>query len=144
MKRADVVSFAVKYYSCFTEEGSKKHNLIPNFWKLLSGNLYPLGVSKIVGPDFSVPKMYPGHIVTAYGDKVLMYSFSSSCRLVSTGRKFRCMGREGFTVCSKWSPSEQTRDHNRGEDREGEGQRGDRLWNPWYPTHCPLPTRADM
>ena len=78
MKRAGVVSipcFAVKYYSCFTEEGSTKHSLIPNFWKLLPGDLYPLGVSKTGTRDFSVPKIYRSHIVTAYGDKVLMYIF---------------------------------------------------------------------
>lgn len=77
-KKADFVHipcFAVKCYSCFTVEGSKQHSLIPNFWNLISDNLYLPGVFKIVGPETSVPKMYPGHILNTYEAKVQMYHF---------------------------------------------------------------------
>lgn len=132
-KKADFVHipcFAVKCYSCFTVEGSKQHSLIPNFWNLISDYLYLPGVFKIVGPETSVPKMYPGHILNTYEAKVQMYHFlPPSCILFFTGRKFRYMGEEGLTVCSTWSPSEQAQDHNSSKDMDGEGQRRDTLWN---------------
>lgn len=126
MKRADVVSFAVKYYSCFREEGSKKHSLIPNFWKLLSGNLYPLGVSKIVGPYFSVPKMYPGHIVTAYGDKVLTYSFFLFLPPSFHWKEIQVCGKRRIDsvlqLISIWADagSQQGRGQGRGRTKEGQ------------------------
>lgn len=48
----------------------------------MSSNLYFPGVSKIVGPETTVPKLYPGHILNTYEGKVQMYSFlplSPSC-----------------------------------------------------------------
>lgn len=76
-RKADFVSipcFAVKYYYSFTVEGRKKHSLIPNFWNLLSGNLCLPCVPKTVGPETTVLKTYPGHILNTYKDKVQIFS----------------------------------------------------------------------
>lgn len=98
-------------------------------------------MSKIVGPETSVPKMCPGHIVTAYEDKVQMYNFSPFLHPVFHWKGIQCMGKEGSAVCSTLSPSEQAQDHNSSEDRDGEGQRRDTLQNP---AHCLLRVTLDM